>query len=123
VPELDSDSLEIGPMKARDRSKEKAKDSYSDRVPGPPESWMYDILRATITCPSVEVLLELITWLETNAHIIKAKNRFATPNASGFRAVMFVVQIPVAVADGTYQHCCEIQVKDARMQSLYDKLD
>eukprot|EP00536_Pseudo-nitzschia_multiseries_P011425 jgi/Psemu1/205758/e_gw1.386.48.1 len=101
------DSIILPKLKPRDRAFDKANKEYHNRSPGPPESWLYDILRAGIVCKSIKQLKEVNNWLSTNAHVVQAKNRFINPVFNGYRDLLYHVSIPY---QGGLAHICEIQV-------------
>lgn len=104
---LDENDLEIAEIKSRDRATEKAQEEYSYRIPGPPESWLYDVLRASIVCKTYKQMSEVNKWLKENIHIVDCENRFAMPQFDGYRDLLYYVSVP-------YKHdlafVCEIQV-------------
>jgi tetratricopeptide (TPR) repeat protein len=104
---LDERDLILPPLKPRDRAFEKAKAEYCRRSPGPPESWVYDIVRASVVCKTTKQLSEVNKWLGKNSHLTQAKNRFLDPVFNGYRDILYHVSIPYR--DGI-AHVCEIQV-------------
>jgi len=104
---LHRDSLILPKLKPRDRAFDKVNEEYHDRRPGPPESWLYDIVRAGIICTSIKQLKDVNNWLATNAHLVQAKNRFIDPVFNGYRDLLYHVSIPYL---GGLDHICEIQV-------------
>jgi len=59
-------------------------------------------------------------------HIVKAKNKFETPNLTGYRDLNFCIQVRVpAAADNTtttFNHVCEIQIHHAEIYKLNSQL-
>ena len=113
-----SRDLILPPLKPRDRAFEKAKKEYTHRKPGPPESWMYDIVRASIVCQTTKQLNELNKWLSKNAHLVQAKNRFFNPVFNGYRDILYHISIPYR--DGM-AHVCELQVHHKDMYTLNEQ--
>jgi tetratricopeptide (TPR) repeat protein len=62
-----------------------------DRVPGPPISWVYDVVRGSVFCSSeaaiITVLGRLQGWDPAELSILRLKNRFKSPTPAGFRDV------------------------------------
>jgi hypothetical protein len=54
VKGLDYIDAKIVELKPRDAANDKAREEYLTRTPGPPETWIYDILRASVTCKTVK---------------------------------------------------------------------
>ena len=104
-------------LKSRDRAWEKATAEYSDRDLGPPESWLYDICRASIVCYTVKQVSEVSKWLTSNSNVVQAKNRFSDPVFNGYRDLLYHVSIPYG--DGK-SHICEVQV---HLKAIYDLND
>lgn len=71
--------LKIMPLKSRQRSVNKSNDDYKDRVPGPPVSWLYDIVRGSIRFSTADQVLKCLEIMKEDAsiHVVKAKNRYA----------------------------------------------
>jgi tetratricopeptide (TPR) repeat protein len=107
VKGLESRDLILAPLKPRRRAFEKAKSEYNRRIPGPPESWLYDVVRAGVVCKSYKQMSDVNKWLGNNCHVVQAKNRFAEPCFNGYRDLLFHVSIPFR---DELAHICEIQV-------------
>jgi hypothetical protein len=105
----DSVEVDFASLKGRDRAQAKADDDYSKRNPGPCISWLFDIVRGSIkfsTCEQVAKFVELIQE-DPSIHIVKAKNRFATPTLTGYRDLNLCIQIDTHQG---LKHICEIQI-------------
>ena len=102
------DPLWIAPQKSAVRAREKALD-YAAREPGPPEAWLYDVVRGMLVCDSGAMVLEVLEALSATKSVdfVKAKNRFAFPTVTGWRDVLISLRLPV---DGGYAHVCELQI-------------
>ncbi|KAL3920079.1 MAG: hypothetical protein SGILL_003440, partial [Bacillariaceae sp.] len=118
VKGLESHSVTIAAPKPRDRAFEKAKSEYNHRIPGPPESWLYDIVRASVVCRSYKQMSDVNKWLGKNYHVVQAKNRFAEPSFNGYRDLLFHVSIPF---QGELAHVCEIQVHHKDMFAMNEQ--
>jgi tetratricopeptide (TPR) repeat protein len=93
VKGLDYVDAKIVELKPRDRANEKAREEYLTRTPGPPETWIFDILRASVTCKTMKQMESVNKFLTKKAHIVQAKNRFVTPAYSGYRDLLYHVQL------------------------------
>lgn len=91
VKGLDYVDAKIVELKPRDRANEKAREEYLTRTPGPPETWIYDVLRASVTCKTMKQVESVNKFLTKKAHIVQAKNRFVTPAYSGYRDLIYHV--------------------------------
>ena len=72
----------VTPFKSQARVLEKARDDYGDREPGPPISWVYDVLRGAVVCPNEETILQVVDKLRSSAAqatVLRLKNRFVEP--------------------------------------------
>ena len=115
VKGMDKDCMVIPPLKGRNRAYEKAKQEYSEREPGPAESWLYDVVRASVFCKSYKQMADVNKWLGNNTLIVSSKNRFAEPNFNGYRDLLFHVSIPYR---GQLAHICEVQVHHKDIHAL-----
>ena len=133
----------VAPLKGLDRMQSKAKSKYVVREPGPPMSWIYDVVRGHVECESILQLFmvtqQLSKAVEKRAaecgcgRLLRLKNRCLKPPLSGCRDMFINIQLPVpkprpATADeakdgdteagaGAYfLHVCEIQIHHARMK-------
>ena len=100
----------IPPQKGIERCIEKAKDDYKHMKPGPGYSWLFDINRVSLVCSSAKQILDILDWLKENTTLVVAKNKFKHPTFNGYRDFLFVAQIQVEGRQGTFNHCCEIQL-------------
>ncbi|KAL3940529.1 MAG: hypothetical protein SGBAC_004957 [Bacillariaceae sp.] len=112
---LDLQSTQLAELKPRDRAFEKAKEEYGDRRPGPPESWLCDVVRASVICKSYKQMNDVNKWLQKHCDVVKAKNRFLEPAFNGYRDLLFHVKVKV---QGDLSHICEIQVHHRDMKAL-----
>lgn len=107
----------LAPMKDAQRIIDKASLKYADRYPGPPESWVYDVIRASVVCMNATEIKDVVAWLSTNSHstpLVAAKNRFQSPTSiTKYRDFVFLIKLPVANA--SFHHVCELQVHHAAM--------
>lgn len=139
--------LTIAPLKGRDRAQEKAQDDYSDRIPGPEVTWLYDIVRASIAFQSSELLLRCLETIQSDLKVVKIKSkffpwkrqqkdlniisnlhhtffsldRFASPTLTGYRDVNVCIQLDSG-NDG-FKHVCEIQIHHQAIQALSKELN
>jgi tetratricopeptide (TPR) repeat protein len=91
VKGLDYVDAKIVELKPRDRANEKAREEYLTRTPGPPEAWLYDILRSSVICKTKKQMESVNKFLSKKAHIVQVKNRFVDPAYSGYRDVLYHV--------------------------------
>lgn len=109
VKGLDYFDAKIVELKPRDRANDKAREEYLTRVPGPPESWLYDILRASVTCKTKKQVSQVNKFLKKKAHIVQVKNRFRQPAYSGYRDILYHVLLDYPYKENV-QFVAEIQV-------------
>ncbi|KAL3934974.1 MAG: hypothetical protein SGBAC_009415 [Bacillariaceae sp.] len=97
-------------LKGKRRASEKAKDNYSKSEPGPPESWLYDIVRGSILFDTADQMIELLVRIreDETIEIIKSKNRFCNPTLSGYRD--WNLKLEISTNDGNIKHICELQL-------------
>jgi tetratricopeptide (TPR) repeat protein len=114
---LDHFDAVLAELKPHDRASEKAKSDYSHRLPGPSETWLYDVLRATITCNTVKQVETINKFLSRKAHIVQAKNRFAAPAYNGYRDLLYHVRVKYEFEKDVY-FIAEIQVQHKEVASL-----
>eukprot|EP00934_Nitzschia_sp_Nitz4_P005740 Nitzschia sp. Nitz4//scaffold131_size63436//22256//25383//NITZ4_006271-RA/size63436-snap-gene-0.33-mRNA-1//1//CDS//3329535256//5730//frame0 len=107
VQGLEDEDVEMGEMKHRDRATEKAQEEYAYRQPGPQESWLYDILRASVVCKTYKQFSDINKWLKENMHIVECENRFATPQFDGYRDILYYISVPYK---DELAFICEIEV-------------
>jgi tetratricopeptide (TPR) repeat protein len=91
VKGLEYIDAQIVELKPRDRANEKAREEYLLRQPGPPETWLYDILRSSIKCKTIKQMESVNKFLSKKAHIVQVKNRFDHPAYSGYRDIVYHV--------------------------------
>jgi tetratricopeptide (TPR) repeat protein len=115
VKGLERESFIVMPVKQRSKAFDKAHQEYTHRSPGPPESWVYDIVRASIYCKSYKQIADVSKWIGKNANIVTSKNRFKEPCFNGYRDLLFHVSIPYK---DDLTHICEIQVHHKDMKAL-----
>jgi tetratricopeptide (TPR) repeat protein len=117
----DTVEVDFAPLKGRDRAQAKADDDYSKRNPGPCISWLFDIVRGSIkfsTCEQVAKFVELVQE-DPSIHIVKAKNRFATPTLTGYRDLNLCIQVDTHQG---FKHICEIQIHHGAIKFMDTQL-
>lgn len=117
VKGLDYIDAKIVELKPRDAANDKARSEYLTREPGPPEAWMYDILRASVTCKTMKQMESVNKYLTKKAHIVQVKNRFVTPAFSGYRDILYHVRLDWAYKENV-QFVAEIQVHHKNVLNL-----
>ena len=69
----------LAPLKGEDRIRVKARDEYSNVVPGPGIAWIYDAVRATVVFDDANQVADFVGAMLENkvagVKIIKLKNR------------------------------------------------
>lgn len=108
---------QIGELKPRDRANEKAREEYLLRQPGPPETWLYDVLRSSINCKTIKQMESVNKFLTKKAHIVQVKNRFDHPAYSGYRDIVYHVLLDWQYKPGV-QFVAEIQVHHKEVANL-----
>ena len=107
-------TVKVGSLKGRDRAGQKADLEYGDRVPGPADAWLFDIVRLTFVCGSVAEILKTLEMLRADKRVtvlLNGKNRFASPTANGFCDLFVQGRFRVEVAPGIFvEHICEFQI-------------
>ena len=117
VKGLDYVDARIAELKPRDRANEKAREEYLLRQPGPPETWLFDVLRASISCKTIKQMESVNKYLGKKAHIVQAKNRFAQPAYSGYRDLLYHVYLDWQYKEGVF-FVAEIQVHHKEVANL-----
>ncbi|CAJ1966465.1 unnamed protein product [Cylindrotheca closterium] len=114
-------TLKFPPLKGRKRAREKSDDDYIHRTPDPGLSWLYDIVRGSIVFSSVDQIAACLEIMKADdaIHIVKAKNRFAKPGLSGYRDLVFHIQIDTL---GGFKHICEVQIHHEEIKKLEKEL-
>lgn len=107
LPQLNANSVEMAPIKDQARATEKAQEEYTYRIPGPREAWLYDVLRASVTCKTQKQMSDVNKWLKENVHIVDCQNRFAFPQFDGYRDLLYYISVPYKEE---LAFVCEIQV-------------
>ena len=112
--------VKLVPLKTRDRALERAEDDYAQRLPGPPFTFLYDIVRGSLEFSSAKDLLDCLERIENHPmiHIVKAKNRFRSPGLTGYRDINLQFQIPVESVNGSFRYVCELQLHQKELKQL-----
>ncbi|MDE1243010.1 RelA/SpoT domain-containing protein [Vibrio aestuarianus] len=106
-------------VKSRDRALTKIAhelDGRADRIT--------DLARATIVANDVPSLVEAYEVLNREATIVKVKNRFKSPGASGYRDLNLLVQLPKTnvIAEVQLHLKAIADVKNGPEHELYEKI-
>lgn len=117
VKGLDYVDAYIADLKPRNIANDKAREEYLTRQPGPPEAWIYDILRASVACKTMKQMESVNKFLMKKAHIVQAKNRFVRPAFSGYRDLLYHVKLDWAYKANVH-FVAEIQVHHKDVQNL-----
>lgn len=107
---------------------------YLQFEPGPPCSWVFDVISASFICEGQMEILRIYEAIMSSpsVKVIKVENRFQRPTALGFRDILMNVQFDALAATGsTFKYVCEIQITDSNFKryeienetrALYEKL-
>ncbi|CAJ1966464.1 unnamed protein product [Cylindrotheca closterium] len=117
----DGVAIEFPRLKDRERALQKADDDYMNRTSGPAMCWLYDIVRCSIEFNSVDQITRFLDLMKADdsIYIVKSKNRFAQPGLSGYRDLLFHIQISTLHG---FKHICEIQIHHKEMKKLDKEL-
>ncbi|KAG7361303.1 tetratricopeptide repeat protein [Nitzschia inconspicua] len=110
------DDLIIAPLKPRARASQKAREEYTYRIPGPAESWLYDILRASIVVKSYKQISDINRYLKENVHIVECENRFTMPQFDGYRDILYYISIPYK---DELAFVCELQIHQKEFKQYF----
>ena len=143
---LPEGALVLPPLKGAARAAEKAANDYGSRDPGPGFAWLMDIVRASIVVDTEDQVLAILNHfpkrrgapaadagsalLGGNAdadgdgdddgvpdvEMIRLKNRFATPMASGFRDMNMLLRCKVHAETDAFFFVCELQIHHAGLR-------
>ena len=121
----------VAALKGVVRAGEKARDDYGGRKDaddgsevGPPEAWLFDIVRASVLCRSTQQLLRVMELVQGPGtdfwEVVRVKNRFASPTPSGFRDCNLSLRLRVGCtpAGAPLWHMCELQVHHERIKHM-----
>jgi tetratricopeptide (TPR) repeat protein len=111
-----TDDLLIAPLKPRARASQKAREEYTYRIPGPAESWLYDILRASIVVKSYKQMSDINKYLKENVHIVECENRFANPQFDGYRDILYYISVPYK---DELAFVCELQIHHKEFKQYF----
>lgn len=102
--EIDEVGLIICPMKPAERATQKIQERFQKIEPGPPESWLYDLVRASFVCDSEHQINEVCEALQRNYptifEVIQIYNHFLTPYPSGYRNIVLNIRVKVKNKQG-----------------------
>jgi hypothetical protein len=108
--------LVLCPLKALDKASEKVQRKYTAIDPGPPEAWLYDVVRASFICDSEAQIAAVCDSLQAfpSFEVVRIKNRFATPLVNGYRDIQLIVRLIVKNQLGhLVSFICEVCVTHA----------
>lgn len=112
-PEIAQSGLVLCPLKFAERATDKIRDKYTKIEPGPPESWLYDVVRATFICSTEEQMVTVCEQIQNfpSFEVVRIKNHFTNPFVSGFRDVQLTVRMMVKNKRGHLMYfICEVTV-------------
>ena len=112
-PEVAQTGLTLCALKNAERATDKIKDKYMKIQPGPPESWLYDVVRASFICNTEDQMIAVCEQIQNfpSFEVVRIKNHFTRPFVSGFRDVQLTVRIMVKNKRGVLMYfICEVTV-------------
>ncbi|CAJ1950764.1 unnamed protein product [Cylindrotheca closterium] len=109
--------LDISGLKSAGRAVEKATKDYERHLPGPAASWLYDVVRGSITFVSSDHLRQFVETIENNDFfiIVQSKNRFQKPAFTGYRDWCLHIQMDTGLG---FRHICELQLHCQAVKDL-----
>jgi ppGpp synthetase/RelA/SpoT-type nucleotidyltranferase len=110
--------LVLCPLKSLDRASEKVQHKYRNIDPGPPESWLYDVVRASFICHSDAQIAAVCDSLQAfpSFEVVRIKNRFTAPLVNGYRDIQLIVRLIVKNQLGhLVSFICEVCVTHASL--------
>ena len=92
--------MAAAPPKARARAAAKASEDDGRREPGPPEAWLFDVVRGKAVCETGDEILAVWESIanDPNVEVVRVKNRCAAPKFNGYRD--FLINLRVRVGGG-----------------------
>lgn len=75
------------------KSKQRARDKVAAKHTGHSEK-ITDLARTSIVAQDIPALINAFELLEQNTQLLRIKNRFVTPNPSGYRDLSLLVRLP-----------------------------
>ncbi|EKO3582773.1 RelA/SpoT domain-containing protein [Vibrio metschnikovii] len=105
------------------KSRSRALEKIALELNGQPER-ITDLARATIIADDVPSLVEAYEVLGREARIVKVKNRFKTPAASGYRDLNLLVELPKSkiIAEVQLHLKAIAEVKSGPEHALYEQI-
>jgi tetratricopeptide (TPR) repeat protein len=123
-PEMNEIGLILCPLKPAERATQKISDLYSKIEPGPPESWLYDLVRASFICETESQLTSICDALQHHHsslfEVIQIYNHFLTPYPTGYRVVVLNIRVQVKNKQGhTIPFICEVTLHHHQLRRAY----
>jgi tetratricopeptide (TPR) repeat protein len=122
IPEMNEIGLILCPLKPAERATQKIQDLYSKIEPGPPESWLYDLVRASFICETESQLTSISDALQHSSlfEVIQIYNHFLTPYPSGYRVVVLNIRVQIKNKQGhTIPFICEVTLHHQQLRRAY----
>lgn len=122
--EIDDVGLVLCPMKPSDRATQKIQEKFQKIEPGPPESWLYDLVRASFVCDSENQIAEVCDALQRNFtsifEVVQIFNHFITPYPSGYRNIVMNIRVKVKNKQGhAINFICEVVLHHVNLRKFY----
>eukprot|EP01041_Mallomonas_annulata_P002883 gene2883-5658_t len=106
----------LPPLKMLGAAVDKAVQFNNENYPGPPESYLYDIVRGRVLCLSESQICEFIRRISIAplVRIVQLNNRFVKPAPTGYRDLLLVLQVEYqgssSISAKTSKFFCELQI-------------
>jgi len=114
-PELGKRRVQIGPLKSKERSEEKARDDY-----GGDFAKIFDVVRGSILCSHTDQMRACVEALRKRpgCTIVRIKNRFRSPLFTGYRDILILVRVGDPDNGDFCPHICELQIHHVEIMAL-----
>lgn len=122
--EIDDVGLIICPIKPSERATQKIQEKFQKIEPGPPESWLYDLVRASFVCNSENQIAEVCEALQRNFtsifEVVQIFNHFITPYPSGYRNIVMNIRVKIKNKQGhVINFICEVVIHHVILRKYY----
>ena len=84
-----------GPLKLAQRCRDKIAADYEGKAPWPPAASLFDIVRCAIAFDDPYAMAVLIAYFQKRFEVVRIKNRFGAPTASGWCDIMVNITLRV----------------------------
>jgi len=114
-PKLGKTRVQIGPLKSRERSEEKARDDYDGDF-----AKLFDVVRGSILCSNTSQMHSCVEALRKRpgCTIVRLKNRLRNPLFTGYRDILTLVRVGDPDNGDSCPHICELQIHHGEIMAL-----